>query len=65
MTPEQIMQMFNILAPTVFSIIGNLQAANPAKPYRQVLEDAGVVLDAESVRLLADMAKAIEEGAEP
>lgn len=63
MTPLEIAQLFNIVAPHLFALLGAIQQANPEMPYREVLEKAGVKLDAEAVRLLADMAKALEEGA--
>lgn len=63
MTPLEIAQLFNIIAPHIFTLLGSIQQANPTKPYREVLEEAGVRLDTEAVRLLADMAKALQEGA--
>lgn len=65
MSPQEIAQLFNIIAPHLFNLLGSIQKANPEMSYREVLVKAGVKLDAEDVRLLADMAKAVEEGAVP
>lgn len=65
MTPLEIAQLANIILPHLFAGIANLQAKNPALTYREALVQAGVKLDAEYIQLLADMAKAVEEGAVP
>lgn len=57
--------VFNLVAPHVFQLIGGLKADHPEKTYEQVLREAGIELDAEHMRLLADMARAVEEGAVP
>lgn len=58
-------QLFNIIAPQVFQIIRGQQQANPTATYAENLRAAGVKLDGEYAQLLADMAKAVEEGAVP
>lgn len=57
--------IFNIVAPHVFAAIGNARRQNPEATYEQTLQAVGVKLDAEQARLLADMAKAVSEGAVP
>lgn len=61
----EIIAIFNILFPHVVGAIKNIQDKNPSLTYKESLELAGVRLDAEYARLLADMAKAVEEGAVP
>ena len=58
-------QIFNLVAPQVFQLIRDQRDANPSATYEETLRAAGVKLDAEHARLLADMAKAVEEGAIP
>lgn len=57
--------IFNLIAPHVFKAIGDARNQNPQASYEEVLRTAGVELDAEQARLLADMAKAVSEGAVP
>lgn len=57
--------ILNIVLPQVFGLIGNMRRQDPTLSYEQALRKAGVELDAEQMRLLADMAKAVEEGAVP
>ena len=68
MNPLLLLQIFNIVAPEVFSFINSQrQTINPATgqpwTYSEILQDAGVKLDAEHAQLLADMAADIAEGA--
>lgn len=65
MSPLEIIQLFNIIAPSVFVILDGAQKADPSKSYKEVLEEAGVRLDAQAIRLLADMSQAVTEGAIP
>lgn len=57
--------IFNLVAPQVFSLITSLRQQKPSATYGEILREAGVELDAEQMRLLADMAKAVSEGAIP
>lgn len=57
--------IFNLVAPQVFGLIASLRKQKPDATYKEILIEAGVELDAEQMRLLADMAKAVEEGAVP
>lgn len=63
MDPKDMIAIFNIIAPHVFSILNYMQQKNPTVPYAQILQQAGIQLDNEYQKLLADMAKAVEEGA--
>lgn len=65
MNPSDWIAIFNIVAPHVFRVIGDIRTKDPNISYKQALELAGVALDAEHARLLADMARAVEEGAVP
>lgn len=65
LNPSDIIAIFNIIAPTAFQLIKDLRDKDPSLTYKQSLELAGVKLDAEHERLLADMAKAVSEGAVP
>lgn len=65
MDPVSAITIFNIVAPQVFALIASLRKKNPEASYESILREAGVELDAEYQRLLADMAKAVEEGAVP
>lgn len=57
--------IFNLVAPQVFALIASLRNQKPDATYEEILREAGVKLDAEAVRLLADMAKAVQDGAIP
>lgn len=57
--------IFNIIAPHVFAAIGSARREKPEASYRDALQQAGVKLDAEQARLLADMEQAIRDGAVP
>lgn len=57
--------IFNLVAPQVFALISSLRTQKPDATYKEILIEAGVKLDEEHMRLLADMAKAVEEGAVP
>lgn len=57
--------ILNIVLPQVFGLIGSMRKQDPTLTYEQALRKAGVQVDAEVLRLLADMAKAVEEGAVP
>lgn len=57
--------IFNLVAPQVFALISSLRNQKPNATYEEILREAGVELDAEATRLLADMAKAVSEGAVP
>ena len=57
--------IFNIIAPHVFGAIAEARRSNPEASYRDALQAAGVKLDAEQARLLADMEQAIRDGAVP
>jgi hypothetical protein len=57
--------IFNLIAPHVFKAIGDARNQNPQASYGEVLRAAGIELDAEQARLLADMGKAVSEGAVP
>lgn len=57
--------IFNLVAPQVFALISSLRNQKPDATYEEILREAGVKLDAEATRLLADMAKAVSEGAVP
>lgn len=57
--------ILNIVLPQVFGIIGDMRKQDPTLTYEQALRQAGVKVDAEVLRLMADMAKAVEEGATP
>lgn len=64
----EIITIFNLVAPEVFSFINSQkQKVNPATgqpfTYAEILENAGIALDAEHQQLLADMAADIAEGA--
>jgi hypothetical protein len=65
MDPVSAVTIFNIVAPHVFALIASLRKKDPSASYESVLRAAGVELDAEYARLLADMHKAVEEGAVP
>lgn len=65
MDPKDMIAIFNIVAPHVFGTIRYMQDKNPSVPYKQILEQAGVVLDSEYQKLLEDMAIAVKEGAVP
>ena len=65
MDPVTLITIFNLIAPQVFQLIGNLRQKDPTMTYQQALEMAGVKLDAEYAQLLADMAQAVKEGAVP
>lgn len=65
MDPVSAITIFNIIAPTVFGFIAEMRRKDPELTYEQILQQAGVKLDAEHQRLLADMAKAVSEGAVP
>jgi hypothetical protein len=65
MDPVAAITIFNIVAPTVFGFIAQLRKKDPDATYEQILQQAGVELDAEQARLLADMAKAVQDGAVP
>lgn len=57
--------ILNIVLPQVFGIIGDMRHQDPTLTYEQALRKAGVQVDAEVMRLMAEMAKAVEEGAVP
>lgn len=57
--------IFNLVAPQVFALISSLRNQKPDATYEEILREAGVELDAEATRLLADMVKAVSEGAVP
>ena len=57
--------ILNIVLPQVFGIIGDMRRQDPTLTYEQALRKAGVQVDAEVLRLMAEMAKAVEEGAVP
>lgn len=57
--------IFNIIAPHVFGAIAEARRDNPEASYRDALVSAGIKLDAEQARLLADMEQAIRDGAVP
>lgn len=57
--------IFNLVAPQVFALISSLRQRKPDATYEEILREAGIKLDAEYERLLADMAKAVSEGAIP
>jgi hypothetical protein len=63
--PSDWIAIFNIVAPHVFRTIGDIVQKDPSLSYKESLELAGVKLDAEYAQLLADMAKAVSEGAVP
>lgn len=65
MDPTLLVTIFNLVAPHVFRIIDSQMNANPSQTYQESLEQVGVRLDAEYAQLLADMAKAVAEGAVP
>lgn len=65
MEPTAFIAIFNIVAPHVFRTIADMRSKDPSLTYQQSLELAGVKLDEEYARLLADMARAVEEGAVP
>lgn len=64
MLPE-IVTIFNLVAPIVFREVAQIRSKDPVVSYKDALEIAGVKLDAEYQRLLADMAKDVAEGAVP
>lgn len=57
--------IFNIVAPRVFELIANARSNNPEQSYEETLRSVGITLDAQATRLLANMAKAVSEGAVP
>ena len=57
--------IFNLVAPQVFSLISSLRQQKPNATYEEILREAGLDLDAEQMRLLADMTKDVSEGAVP
>jgi hypothetical protein len=57
--------ILNIVLPQVFGIVSDMRRKDPSLTYEQALRNAGVKIDAEVLRLLAEMAKAVEEGAVP
>lgn len=57
--------LFNIIAPHLFAAIGSIRRQNPEASYREVLQAAGIKLDAEQARLLQDMEQAVRDGAVP
>lgn len=57
--------IFNLVAPQVFALIASLRNQKPDATYEEILREAGVKLDAEQARLLADMEQAIRDGAVP
>jgi hypothetical protein len=64
----EIIAIFNIVAPEVFSFINQQkQTTNPATgqlwTYAEILADAGVKLDAEHAQLMQDLAADIAAGA--
>jgi protein-disulfide isomerase-like protein with CxxC motif len=68
MNPALLIAIFNIVAPEVFTFINSQkQKVNPATgqpfTYAEVLENAGIALDVEHQKLLADMAADLAEGA--
>lgn len=65
MDPVALIAIFNIVAPHVFRLIDERMSSSPDLTYQQALEQAGVKLDAEYARLLADMAQAVKDGAVP
>jgi hypothetical protein len=65
MDPVTAITIFNLIAPHVFTAIGNIRQQKPEASYEQVLREAGIELDSEQARLLVDMTKAVSEGAKP
>ena len=65
MDPVSAVTIFNIVAPQVFALIASLRRKDPEASYESILRAAGVELDAEYARLLADMDRAVSEGAVP
>lgn len=65
MNASEWIMIFNIVAPHVFKLVGDLRGKDPNLTYKESLEQAGVKLDSEHAQLLADMAKAVSEGAVP
>lgn len=65
MNPSDWIAIFNIVAPHVFQLIDGIHSKDPAVSYEEVLQMAGVKLDVEHARLLADMAQAVKDGAVP
>jgi hypothetical protein len=57
--------ILNIVLPQVFGIVGDMRKQDPSLTYEQALRKAGVNVDAEVLRLMAEMAKAVQEGAVP
>lgn len=57
--------IFNLVAPQVFALISSLRNQKPDATYEEILREAGLKLDAEQARLLADMEQAIRDGAVP
>jgi hypothetical protein len=57
--------IFNIIAPHVFGAIAAARQSDPKATYRQALLDAGIRLDPEQARLLAEMEQAVRDGAVP
>lgn len=57
--------ILNIVLPQVFGIVSDMRKQDPSLTYKDALLKAGVNVDAEVLRLMADMAKAVEEGAVP
>lgn len=57
--------ILNIVLPQAFGFIGDLRRQDPSLSYEDALRKSGLKVDDEVMRLLADMAKAVQEGAVP
>lgn len=57
--------ILNIVLPQAFGFIGDLRRQDPTLSYKDALIKSGLKVDAEVLQLVADMAKAVEEGAVP
>jgi hypothetical protein len=55
------LKLLILVLPNALDVLRN--SDNPAKTYRDALDEAGVELDAEDAKLFADLARDLQEGA--